>query len=52
MVRNDIEKWMKRIEFSGTFVLKHGAFSIVEPRDMSVEDYFGSYAIDYDDVSL
>lgn len=52
VARDDIEKWMKRIEFSGTFVLKHGAFSIVEPRDMSVEDYFGSYAIDYDDVSL
>lgn len=49
--RADIEKWMKRIEFSDTFVLREEPFSLVEPRDMSVEDYFNSHLIDYDDVS-
>jgi hypothetical protein len=49
--RADVKKWLSRVTLSGTFVLADPAFALVEPRDMTVEDYFNSYPLDYDDVS-
>lgn len=45
------EKWMNRIKFESAFSLQDPAFSVVEPKDMTVEDYLTSFPLDYDDVS-
>ena len=45
------EKWMGRIKFENVFSLQDPAFSVLEPKDMTVEDYLTSFPIDYDDVS-
>jgi hypothetical protein len=52
MARADIGKWINRIAFPDMFILSDPAFALVEPMDMTVADYFNSYLLDYDDVSL
>jgi hypothetical protein len=49
--RADLKKWLGRVSFPQIFVLADPAFELVEPSDMTVEDYFNSYPLDYDDVS-
>jgi hypothetical protein len=46
-----IEEWMRRIKFSPPFSLANPSFWLVEPRDMTAEDYLHSYRLDYDDLS-
>jgi hypothetical protein len=41
----------KLMSFSSPFSLADPAFEIVEPRDMTLDDYQNSQALDYDDVS-
>jgi hypothetical protein len=42
---------MKMISLSSPFALADPAFDMVEPQDMTVDDYLNSHALDYDDVS-
>jgi hypothetical protein len=49
--RKVIENWMKMISLSSPFALADPAFDMVEPQDMTVDDYLNSHALDYDDVS-
>lgn len=49
--RDIIQGWMGTINWSGTFVLAGEAFEVLEPQDMTVEQYRGSHALDYDDIS-
>src|SRR5262249_51221651 len=46
-----VRDWMSAINLSGAFVLADPAFEIVEPRDMTVDHYQASHALDYDDLS-
>ena len=50
--RKVIDKWISLTDFTSPFALAHTAFNLVEPRDMTVQDYKNSYRLDYDDVSL
>jgi len=49
--RKIVEGWMGAIGLSGPFTLGDPAFDIVEPRDMTVDQYLSSHALDYDDIS-
>jgi hypothetical protein len=51
VARTCIQSWIERIRFPSTFSLTNPAFNLVEPRDMTVQDYLTSYPLDYDDVS-
>ena len=42
---------MSAVQLSGAFVLAEPGFRIVEPQDMTVEEYQTSHALDYDDIS-
>ena len=39
------------MNLSGAFALAEPAFDVVEPQDMTVEQYQASHALDYDDIS-
>jgi hypothetical protein len=49
--RKTIGDWLGRTALASPFALADPAFSLVEPRDMTVQDYLSSYPLDYDDVS-
>ena len=49
--RKVIENWMKMISLPNSFALADPSFDMVEPQDMTVDDYLNSHALDYDDVS-
>lgn len=49
--RGIIQNWMITINWSGGFTLADPAFAVLEPRDMTVEQYQASHALDYDDIS-
>lgn len=49
--RGIVQGWMSAVNLSGAFVLAEPAFGIVEPQDMTVDQYQTSYALDYDDIS-
>jgi hypothetical protein len=46
-----VQGWMSTVNLSGAFVLAEPAFEIVEPQDMTVEQYQASHALDYDEIS-
>lgn len=49
--REIIQNWMSTMSWPGGFALADPAFRVLEPRDMTVEEYQGSHALDYDDIS-
>lgn len=50
--RKVIESWISLTKFTSPFVLANDtAFHLVEPQDMTVQDYLNSYPLDYDDIS-
>jgi hypothetical protein len=49
--RGIIQGWMNAMNLSGAFALAEPAFDVVEPQDMTVEQYQASHALDYDDIS-
>ena len=49
--RGIIQGWMNAMNLSGGFALAEPAFDVVEPQDMTVEQYQASHALDYDDIS-
>jgi hypothetical protein len=49
--RGIIQNWMSTITWSGGFALADPAFIVLEARDMTVEQYQASHALDYDDIS-
>lgn len=49
--RGIIQNWMSTISWLGGFALADPAFDVLEPRDMTVEQYQASHALDYDDIS-
>ena len=49
--RKTIRDWLNCVELSTPFALADPAFSLVEPQDMTVQDYLSSHPLDYDDVS-
>jgi hypothetical protein len=49
--RKVIGQWMNLANFTTPFVLANSAFNLVEPQDMTAQDYLTSYPLDYDDVS-
>jgi len=42
---------MSAVNLTGAFELAAPAFGIVEPQDMTVDQYQTSHALDYDDIS-
>jgi len=49
--RGIIQNWVSTISWPGGFALADPAFEVLEPRDMTVEQYQASHALDYDDIS-
>jgi hypothetical protein len=49
--RGVVHGLMSTVNLSGAFVLAVPSFSIVEPQDMTVDQYQASDALDYDDIS-
>ncbi len=49
--RKDIENWISLTNFTSPFALANPAFNVVQPQDMTVQEYLNSYPLDYDDVS-
>jgi len=46
-----VQGWMSAVNLTGAFELAEPAFGIVEPQDMTVDQYQTSHALDYDDIS-
>jgi hypothetical protein len=46
-----VQKWMNVVSWPTAFLLADPAFEIVEPQDMTVDQYQMSQALDYDDIS-
>jgi hypothetical protein len=49
--RTVIDNWITLTNFTTPFVLANPAFNLVEPQDITAQDYLNSYPLDYDDVS-
>jgi hypothetical protein len=49
--RRIVQNWISTISWTDRFVLADPAFAVLEPQDMTVEQYQGSHALDYDDIS-
>jgi hypothetical protein len=49
--RGIIQNWISAINWSGGFAPADPAFTVLEPQDMTVEQYQASHALDYDDIS-
>jgi hypothetical protein len=49
--RRIVQSFISAVNWSGRFALAHPAFDVVEPQDMTVEQYQASHALDYDDIS-
>jgi hypothetical protein len=50
--RKVIENWISLTKFTSPFELANDTpFHLVEPQDMTVQDYLNSYPLDYDDIS-
>jgi hypothetical protein len=49
--RDIVQNWMSTISWPEGFALADPAFEVLEPRDMTVEQYQASHALDYDDLS-
>jgi hypothetical protein len=41
--RKVIDNWISLTNFTRPFVLANTAFNLVEPQDMTVQDYLNSY---------
>jgi hypothetical protein len=46
-----VQNWMSTISWARGFVLADPAFKVLEPQDMTVEQYQASHALDYEDIS-
>ncbi len=51
VARGVVQDLMNAVQLSGEFALAEPGFRIVEPQDMTVEEYQTSHALDYDDIS-
>jgi len=49
--RGIVQDWMGTVSWPERFALADPAFAVVEPQDMTVEQYQVSHALDYDDIS-
>jgi hypothetical protein len=49
--RDIVQGWMGTISWIERFALGDPAFAVLEPQDMTVEQYQASHALDYDDIS-
>jgi hypothetical protein len=49
--RGIVQNWMSTISWPSRFALADPAFEVLEPQDMTVEQYQASHALDYDDIS-
>ena len=49
--RKVIDNWMSLANFTTPFVLANPPFNLVEPQDMTAQDYLTSYPLDFEDVS-
>jgi hypothetical protein len=49
--RRIVQSFISVVHWSDRFTLAERAFDILEPRDMTVEQYQDSHALDYDDIS-
>jgi hypothetical protein len=49
--RGIVQNWMSIISWPSRFALADPAFEVLEPKDMTVEQYQASHALDYDDLS-
>jgi hypothetical protein len=49
--RRIVQSFISVVNWSDRFALAEPAFDILEPQDMTVEQYQASHALDYDDIS-
>ena len=49
--RDIVQNWMSTIRWPERFALADPAFEVLEPQDMTVEQYQASHALDNDDIS-
>ena len=49
--RGIVQNWMNTVNWSDGFALADPAYDVLEPQDMTVEQYQASHALDYDDIS-
>lgn len=49
--RGIVANWLGTISWPERFALADRAFEVLEPKDMTVEQYQSSHALDYDDIS-
>jgi hypothetical protein len=49
--RGIVQNWMSTISWPDGFALADPAFEVLEPQDMTVEQYQASHSLDYDDIS-
>jgi hypothetical protein len=49
--RGIVQNWMSTISWPDGFALADRAFEVLEPQDMTVEQYQACHALDYDDIS-
>ena len=49
--RRIVQSFISAVSWPGRFALAEPAFEVLEPRDMTVEQYQASHALDYDDIS-
>ena len=49
--RRIVQSFISAVSWPGTFALAEPAFEVLEPRDMTVEQYQASHALDYDEIS-